>query len=110
MIVQTNDEHVINRFGFGECPSAARMTPLSSAKFAAIPLAPLAAAGVQLIQHLQLFPPDRRLNFVKPKVESDLLMKIFVFAAVVAEHGDLAGRFWIVGEDRAAVAVNGQVF
>jgi hypothetical protein len=108
VIFQPDHEHVIDRFGLWRIDRR-KDNSLYPGQFAAIPLRDTPPAGVEIVQHLQLFPPHRRLNLVEPKVESDFSCRYLSLRPWLRSMV-ICGRCGIVGQDRPAVAVNGQIF
>ena len=84
------------------------LTPASSRRYQS---AARRRPAVQFIQHLELLAADGRLDLVEAEVVADFLVEVLVaFApAVVLEHLDGFDDLRIIGGDRAAVAVDGEV-
>ena len=67
-------------------------------------ISPITAAAVPFIEMSELDAQNRRLQWIEPAVATLNFIHIFYARAVIAQHADAVGDFWIIGRDRAAIA------
>src|SRR5690606_39442645 len=68
----------------------------------------LPAPGVG-VEMFKLNLQDRGLKRIKPAVDTDKIVVIFYFLAMVGNHAELFSQLAVVGEDGATVAEAGEV-
>ena len=70
----------------------------------------LLSAAIPWVQVAKFHSQKSSLQFVQPRVETFILVVIFLLGAVVAEHADTVRQFRIIGCHRAAIAECAEVF
>ena len=57
----------------------------------------------------EFHPQKRGLQWVEAAIEALHFVHIFFARAIIAQHADAVGDFWVVGRDRAAIAHGAEI-